>query len=96
MIRLDEIPGIIRLVTNYTICVLVVLTFPFKASPSHTSYVVLFKYSGSGQLFLPPSLKKLIQPRQPKPLPQETVDETNEEHLVIKNNYLFKFKEPTL
>ncbi|XP_019855616.1 PREDICTED: pyridoxal-dependent decarboxylase domain-containing protein 1-like [Amphimedon queenslandica] len=46
------------------------------AIPSHTSYVILFKYSGSGQLVLPPSFKSFINP---VPHPQEQKDSSSDQ-----------------
>ena len=47
-----------------------------QATPNHTSYVVLFKYNGSSQLALPPSLRKLLQPNTP-PTPKQDVKAEN-------------------
>ena len=63
--------------------------FPNKAISNHTSYIVLFKYNGAGQLVLPPSLKKLLHPKESKPLPQaEKENEAEKDKPVIKSKCL--------
>ncbi len=43
---------------------LLLLLLFLQYTPNHTSYIVLFKYSGGGQLNLPASLKSLLAPKQ--------------------------------
>lgn len=80
MIRLDEIPGIRRIVSDEWCNDDVILTTP-QVIPNHAPNVVLFKYWGGGSLVVPSSLRKLFNIHVTLRSPQEEESKTSDDQV---------------